>query len=111
MGIFYTSQKPVVPEIHDAIRAALMVDPHLVQNADDEASHRTLDVVRTTATQFQPLRFFCAVLIAGALVAGAIWTAQHNLTDISKQLMNSFVGFSGAALGLLCGESQKSTSS
>jgi hypothetical protein len=111
MGIFFTSRGSVVPEIHDAIRAALIVDPHLVSNADEEAAHRTADVVRTTAAEFRPLRFFCALLVSVALVTAAVWTAQHGLSDISKQLMNCFVGFSGAVLGLLCGESQKSASS
>ena len=110
MGIFFASRRPIVPEIHDAIRGALMVDPHLVSNAEDEAAHRTADVVRTTAAQFHVLRFFCAALISAALVAGAIWTGRNSLPDISKQLMNCFVAFSGAILGLLCGESQRSTS-
>jgi hypothetical protein len=111
MGIFFSSRRSVVPEIHDAIRGALMVDPHLVSNPDDEAAHRTADVVRATAAEFHPARFLCTVLIAAALVAAAAWTAQHSLPDISKQLMNCFVGFSGAVLGLICGESQKSVSS
>lgn len=111
MGIFFASHQALVPEIHSAIRDALQMDPRLVANADEEASYRTLDVVRATAALFQPLRFFCALLIAGALLAGAMWTAQHNLPDISKQLMNSFAGFSGIIIGLLGGEAQKSTSS
>jgi hypothetical protein len=57
VGIFFVSRRPVVPEIHDAIRVALLVDPNLVQNANEEASQRTLDVVRATAAQFQPIRF------------------------------------------------------
>lgn len=111
MGVFFTSQQPVVPEIHNAIRVALLVDPNLVENAEDEASQRTLDVVRATAAQFRPLRFFCALLIAGALLLGSIWAAQHNLPDISKDLMNSFASFGGIVIGLLGGEAQKSTSS
>ena len=110
MGIFFSSPQPLVPEIHNAIRAALLLDPSLVGNAQDEADHRTLDVVRATAAQFQPLRFLCALLIAGALVLGGVWAAQHNLLDISKDLMNSFAGFGGAVLGLLGGEAQKSAS-
>jgi hypothetical protein len=47
------------------------------------------------------------VLISGVLLWAAIWTAQHNLPDISKALMNSFAGFSGVVLGLLGGEAQK----
>jgi len=110
VGIFFSSRQPVVPEIHNAIRAALLVDPSLVANAEDEADHRTLDVIRATAPQFQPLRFFCALLIAGALLLGAIWAARHNLPDISKDLMNSFAGFGGVVMGLLGGEAQKSAS-
>ena len=110
MGVFFSSRQPVVPEIHSAIRAALLVDPNLVENAQEEADHRTLDVIRATAAQFQPLRFLCALLIAGALLFGAIWAAQHNLPDISKDLMNSFAGFGGVVIGLLGGEAQKSNS-
>jgi hypothetical protein len=109
VGIFFASHQPVVPEIHNAIRVALLVDPNLIENAEDEASQRTLDVVRATAAQFQPLRFFCALMIAGALLLGAIWAAQHNLPDISKDLMNSFACFGGVVIGLLGGEAQKST--
>jgi hypothetical protein len=111
VGIFFVSRRPVVPEIHDAIRVALLVDPNLVQNANEEASQRTLDVVRATAAQFQPTRFVVALLIAGGLLGGAIWAGQHSLPDISKELMNSFAGYSGLVLGLLGGEAQKSTSS
>jgi hypothetical protein len=110
VGIFFASDQPVVPEVHSAIRDALLVEPHLVKNADEEASHRTLDVVRATAGRFKPLRFFCALLIAGALFAGAVWTARQNMLDISKQLMVLLAGFSGIVVGLLVGEAQKSTS-
>jgi len=110
VGIFFSSRQPLVPEVHSAIRAALLVDPSLVANAQDEADHRTLDVVRATAAQFRPLRLVCALLIAGALLFGAIWAAQHNLSDISKDLMNSFAGFGGIVMGLLGGEAQKSVS-
>src|SRR5271170_5552504 len=110
MGIFFSSHQPVVPEIHNAIKVALLDDPKLVENPDEEASQRTLDVVRATAAQFHPLRFLCALLISCALLAAAIWADQHNLPDISKDLMNSFAGFSGIVLGLLGGEAQKSTS-
>ena len=110
MGIFFASHQPVVPEIRSAIRVALLVDPTNVPNVDQDAAQRTLDLVRATAPQFNPLRFLGAVLIAGALLGAAIWTAQHNLLEISKELMNSFAGFSGIVLGLLGGEAQKFSS-
>jgi hypothetical protein len=110
MGIFFSAHQPVVPEINSAIRVALMVDPTLVENADEEASQRTLDLVRATAAQFHPLRFLGALLIAGGLLAGAVWASRNSLPDISRDLMNFFSGFSGIVLGLLGGEAQKSTS-
>ncbi len=110
MGIFFASHQPVVPEINSAIRVALQVDPATVANVEQEAAQRTLGLIRATAPQFSPLRFFGAVLIAVALLWGGIWTAQHNLPDISKDLMNCFVGFSGLVLGLLGGEAQKFSS-
>ena len=110
MGIFFASDQPVVPEIHGAIRDALLVEPHLITNAEEEASHRTLDVVRATAARFKPLRFLIALLIAGTIFAAAVWTARQNLLDISKQLMVLLSGFAGIVIGLLVGEAQKSTS-
>lgn len=109
MGIFFASDQPVVAEIHSAIHDALLVEPHLVKNAEEEASHRTLDVVRATAGRFKPVRFLCALLIAAALFAGAVWTARQNLLEISKQLMVLLAGFSGIVIGVLVGEAQKST--
>jgi hypothetical protein len=107
MGIFFTSRRPAVPEVNEAIRVALLVDPALVTNPEKEASHRTLELVRATSARFNPGRFCVAVLIAAALLVGAIWTAKNGLPDISKDLMNSFGAFSGIVLGLLGGEAQK----
>ena len=55
-------------------------------NVEHEAAQRTLELIRATAPQFSPSRFCGAVLIAGALLWGGIWAAQHNLPDISKEL-------------------------
>ena len=110
MGIFFESHQPVVPEINSALRIALLVDPASVGNIEHEAAQRTLGLIQATSPQFNPLRFFGAVLIAAALLAGGIWAAQHNLPDISKNLMYSFDGFSGIVLGLLGGEAQKFSS-
>ena len=110
MGIFFASHQPVVPEINSAIRIALLVDPTTLANVEHEAAQRTLSLIQATAPQFSPSRFCGALLIAGALLWGGIWTAQHNLSDISKDLMNSFAGFSGIVLGLLGGEAQKFSS-
>jgi len=111
MGIFFTSRRPIVPEVNEAIRVALLVDPAIVTNAEKEATHRTLELVRATSTRFNAGRFCGAVVIAAALLGGAIWTAKNNLPDISKDLMNSFGAYSGIVLGLLGGEAQKSFSS
>ena len=110
MGIFFTSHQPVVPEIQNALSIALQVDPSSLSNVDQEAAQRTLTLIQATAPQFSPSRFFGAVVIAGALLGAGIWAAQHNLPDISKDLMNSFAGFSGIVLGLLGGEAQKFSS-
>ena len=107
MGIFFTAHQPVVPEIQSAIRIALMVDPNTLSNVDQEAAERTLTIINATGPQFNPGRFFAAVVISGALLWAAIWTAQHDLHDISRALMNSFAGFSGIVLGVLGGEAQK----
>jgi hypothetical protein len=107
MGIFFTAHQPVVPEIQSTIRIALMVDPGTLTNVDQEAAERTLTIINATGPQFNPGRFIGAVIISAALLWAAIWAAQHNLPDISKDLMNSFAGFSGLVLGLLGGEAQK----
>jgi len=107
MGIFFTAHQPVVPEIQSAIRIALMVDPNSLANVDQDAAERTMGVINATGPQFNPGRFLGAVFIAAALLAGAIWTAERNLPDISKALLNSFAGFSGIVLGLIGGEAQK----
>ena len=110
MGIFFVSHQPVVPEINSALRIALQVDPKTVPNVEQDAAKRTLELITATAPQFRPGRFFGALAIACALLFGAIWTANHNMNDISKDLMNSFAGYSGIVLGLLGGEAQKFSS-
>jgi hypothetical protein len=110
VGIFFVPHQPVVPELKDTIRVALLVDPATLMNVEQEAAERALGIIKATAPQFSPSRFVGAVVIAGALLCGGIWTAQHNLPDISKDLMNSFAGFSGIVLGLLGGEAQKFSS-
>ena len=107
MGIFFTAHQPVVPEINSAIRIALLVDPTAVPNVEQEAAQRTTELIRATSQQFNPLRFCAALLIAGTLFWGGVWTAQHNLPDISRDMMNCFVGFSGIVIGLIVGEAQK----
>jgi hypothetical protein len=107
MGIFFASHQPVVAEINSAIRVALMADPATITNVDHEAAERTLGLIQATAPQFSPSRFLGAILIAGVLLGGGIWTADHGLLDVSKDLMTSFVGFSGIVVGLVCGEAQK----
>jgi hypothetical protein len=109
MGIFFTSREPVLPTITTALREALMVDPKTVADIEKDTSHRTIQVYQSLSPTFNAWRFGGAIVIAGALLLGAIWTGQHNLTDISKELMNSFSGFSGVVLGLLGGEAQKSS--
>jgi hypothetical protein len=110
MGIFFVSHQPVMAEINSAIRVALLAEPETLGNVEHEAAQRTLELIRATVPQFSPSRFCGAVLIAGGLLWGGIWTAQHNLPDISKELMNSFAGFSGIVVGLLSGEAQKFSS-
>jgi hypothetical protein len=110
MGIFFVSHQPVVPEINSAIRTALLADPATLGNVEHEAALRTLGLIQATSPQFSPGRFAGAFLISCALLLAAIWTANHNLPDISKDLMNSFAGFSGIVLGLLGGEAQKFSS-
>lgn len=110
MGIFYTAQQPAMPMIRAALEDALKTDPRsLQQPLSHEAAGRALDVSQRVAPQFNALRFGIATLIAAVLLATAIWTKQQGLDDISKSLMTSFSGFSGIVLGLLGGESQKSS--
>jgi len=110
MGLFFTSHQPVVPEIKSAIRLALQADPKSIGDVDQEAAKRTSGVIQATSLQFNFLRFLGALVIAGVLLWAAIWAGEHNLPDISKDLMYSFGAFSGIVLGLLGGEAQKSTS-
>lgn len=108
MGVFFTSSQSPVPTIKTAIRDALLVNPAAVPNADSEAANRTIAVIGAATRIFNFWRFIGALLISAALLSVAIWTAKNDLPDISKVLVNSFVGFSGIALGLLGGEAQKS---
>ena len=108
MGIFFTSPQPTLPTTTAAFEEALLVDPKSVPDVKKEAAHRTIRLSQATSPTFNAWRFGGAVLIAVALLLGAIWTEQHNLSDISKGLMDSFSGFSGLVLGLLGGEAQKS---
>jgi hypothetical protein len=107
-GVFFTTSQSTVPALRNAIKDALLVNPGAIQNPDGEAADRAVAVVKAATPSFNAWRFAGAVLISAALLAVAIWTAQNDLADISKVLMNSFVGFSGIALGLLGGEAQKS---
>jgi len=112
MGIFFTSPQPVLPTISAAFQEALLKDPKTVTSTiEKEAAHRTIQLSQALSPAFSAWRFGGAIAIAGVLLFGAIWTGQHNLPDISKDLMNSFSGFSGVVLGLLGGEVQKSSSS
>ena len=110
MGIFFTPRQAVLPTISSAIREALMVDPTNI-DIDKVAAHKTIQLSQALAlsSAFNVWRFVGAIVIACVLLSGAIWTGQHNLADISKELMNSFSGFSGIILGLLGGEAQKSS--
>ncbi len=109
MGVFFTSHQPVVPEIKSAITKALQVDPKSI-NLEQEANQRTESVLHVTSMQFNFVRFLGALVIAAILLGAAIWTGQHNMTDMSRDLMYTFGAFGGIVLGLLGGEAQKSTS-
>jgi hypothetical protein len=111
MGLFYTSSQPALPTVRKAIEDALMVEPANLPDAGREASDRTLKLAQTIEPKFNGFRFAIALLLSAALLGAAIWTGQHGLPDISKDLMNSFAGFSGIVLGMLGGEAQKSPSS
>jgi hypothetical protein len=110
VGIFFTSTQPVLPALKTALEDALRVAPTTLLDPGLEASNRTVQLAQTVAPKFNAFRFGGAVAISGALVWGAVWTGQHDLSDISKDLMNSFAGFSGIVVGLLGGEAQKSPS-
>ena len=110
MGIFFTSRESNLPTITTAFEEALSVDPKAITDLKKEAAHRTVQLAHSTASEFNGWRFGGALVIAIALLLGAIWTGQHNLPDISKALMSSFTGYSGLILGLLGGEAQKTLS-
>jgi len=109
MGIFFTSHEAVLPTINTMLKEALMVDPATVADFDKDSLVKTMKVYKSISPTFNAWRFWGAAAIAGVLLGVAIWTGQHNLADISKDLMNSFSGFIGVVLGLLGGEAQKST--
>ena len=83
------------------------IEPSQVTNLNQEAAQGVLSVAEPTEPPFYVWRFVGAVVIAVVVVLAAIWTAQHNLPDISKGLMDSFAGFSGLVAGLLAGEAPK----
>jgi hypothetical protein len=104
MGIFFGSAKPTRPVFVTALR----VDPNEVTGLNQEPAQGVLGVAEHSDPPFFAWRFLGAVVIALVVVLAAIWTAQHNLPDISKGLMDSFAGFSGLVAGLLAGEAPKS---
>ena len=112
MAIFFTSSQPVLPTIHKTIEDALKTDPQTLTlvGPEKEAADRTVKLLKTVSPTFNSWRFIAALVIAVALLLGAIWTALHGLTDISKVLMTTFTGYSGIVLGLLGGEAQKAPS-
>jgi|SRR5579859_1987206 len=115
MGIFYTSSKPVLPEIRRSIEEALIVDPQtlgtpLLGSARKEASDRSMQLYQSVSPQLNWKRLFTAVVIAVALLIVAIWTAKDGLPDVSKSLMTSFEAYSGLIVGWLGGEAQKAIS-
>ena len=106
MGIFFGSAKPTRPVFVTGMR----VDSNAVREPNPEALQGVLGVAEHDANPDPPFyawRFLGAVVIALVVVLAAIWTAQHNLSDISKGLMDSFAGFSGLVAGLLAGEAPK----
>ncbi len=107
MAIFFTSSKPVLPTIRSTIEDALRVNPQTLVSPEKEAADRTVELSKAVSPEFSSWRFLAALVIAVALLLGAIWTAQHGLADISKALMTSFTAYSGIVLGLLGGEAQK----
>jgi hypothetical protein len=107
MGIFYTKPQRVLPVVTNAIEDALKVDPKTLANPGQEAAQRAQQVDQAVSPQVNWVRLTVAAVISLALLAGAIWTAYANLSDISKSLMSSFTAFSGIILGLLGGEAQK----
>jgi hypothetical protein len=109
MGIFFTSTHAPLPAIRTAIQQALLFDPNAVANVTQEAADRTVNLANSIAPTFNVWRFAGALAIAAVLLGMSIWTAQHELPDISKSLMDLFSGFGGLVLGLLGGEAQKAS--
>ena len=109
MGIFFTSPQPIVPTVHTALKEALAFDPKAFTNVelDKEASDRTVKLQKAVAPQFCARNFIAALVLSAILLGLAIWTADHNLPDISKSLMTSFQAYNGLIVGLLGGEAQK----
>jgi len=108
MGIFYTSSKPVLPEVTRMFEDALRVNYQTLVNPQHEAAHRAVQLDQSVSPQFNWKRFLVAAVIAVALLVAAVWTAKNGLSDISKNLMTSFEAYSGLIAGWLGGESQKS---
>jgi hypothetical protein len=108
MGVFYTPPR-FSPAIRTAIEMALLVNPSSVENVKHEAAHRAIELTDAITPTFHRWRFAGALAIAAALLWMSIWTAQHDLPDISKTLMDSFSGFCGLALGLLGAEAQRTS--
>ncbi len=108
MSIFFTSRQLILPAISAAFEEALCVDPKTLTDLKKDAALRTIQLCHDTAREFNGWRFFGAIVIALVLLLGAVWTGKHNLSDISKTLMDCFSGFSGLVLGLLGGEAQTS---
>jgi hypothetical protein len=75
-----------------------------------DAADRTVKLTSSITPAFNPWRFAGAIAIAATLLWASIWTAQHQLPEISKTLLDCFSGFSGLVLGLLGGEAQKASS-
>jgi uncharacterized membrane protein YgcG len=103
MGIFVTSAN-LLPVIQNALTSALAQNPSQIPNVQQEASNRATGAIQQLTMQIAWPRLLVAAVIAAMLLAGAIWAAKTNLTNISTELMTSFQSFSGIVVGLLGGE-------
>ena len=105
MAIFYTSRVSLAQAASSAIEEALATEPPAIVDQKTAATTKGSEVARQSAGQLSWIRLGVAILILGAILIAAIYTAFYpQLEALYALMLHSFELILGAVIGLLTGE-------
>lgn len=105
MAIFYES-KPITVAAEPALEDALTTDPATISQPSVTAANKANEIARSVKGKFSWKRLVGAIVLLGALLVPAIYTAHDEaLVDLYKVLLHSFELVLGGVIALLLGES------